>query len=396
MVPTRHKKFFALPQSPQIYKQLLMIGGFKKYFQIAKCFRDEDLRSDRQPEITQLDIEMSFVDHLTIKKLVENMLFDLFWKFFQIKLPLPFIKLKYDEAIAKYGSDKPDLRFANEIIDFNPYLKDQTTCHIGLFIEENFSKEDKALLTKFANDNHIKVVHYISIQNNRVVNWDTKLEHLKPLLTEKFLHAHKFHHGTLIYIFDPHKNEAYNAMGLIRNHLFNILKNLDPKDFKFCWITDWPLFEYSKEEKRFVASHHPFTSPTSEFLDNFEKHPTTARSLQYDLVLNGFEIAGGSIRNSSKAIQNRMFKFLGLTDSEIERKFGFLLNAFNYGVPPHGGIALGLERMIAKMLNTNSIRDVIAFPKNSSGNDNLFGTPSVLHESELKELHLKYIDQKDV
>ncbi|BAC44079.1 aspartate--tRNA ligase [Malacoplasma penetrans] len=399
LVPTRSKKFFALPQSPQIYKQLLMVSGMDRYFQIARCFRDEDLRADRQPEFTQIDIETSFLSDLEIQSIVQEMFIYVFKEFFNIKLKTPFTRMSYSDAIEYYGSDKPDIRFENKIMNLTNYFKD-TNFKIfksiyesknrisAVFVEDNIVKQDIKKLEKLAQDNKAKGLAYLYIENGKMSSGSIA-NVIESEIIEKICKDNKLSNGTLFFVADKYEI-TQQALGAIRKEFVNISKKIKMnEEFAFLWVVDWPLFEYSEEEKRYVSAHHPFTMPTAETLDTFDKDPANAKAIAYDLVLNGFEIGGGSLRIYNSELQTRMFKFLGLNDSQVKEKFGFIINAFKYGVPPHGGIAFGIERILMIMLNTNSIRDVIAFPKNSSGVDLLFETPSDVSNESLKELGIK-------
>lgn len=401
LVPTRTNKFYALPQSPQIYKQLLMVSGFNKYFQIARCFRDEDLRIDRQPEFSQIDIEMSFVKAIDIQNLIENMFVHLFKEFFNINLSTPFLRMKYSDAMEYYGCDKPDLRFDNKIMNLTNYFE-KTNFKIfkniydtnkrigGLFIEDIISKNDIKLLEKLAQDNKAKGLAYLFIKN-KTIDSGSIANVVEKEIIEKIISDYDLEDGTLFFVADEFEVTA-KALGAIRKEFINISKKIKlNSEYAFVWIVDWPLFEYSEKDNRYVAAHHPFTSPSESTIKTFDTNPSDAKGESYDIVLNGFEIGGGSIRIHDQNVQNRMFSFLGLSEQEIKNKFGFLINAFNYGVPPHGGIALGIERILMLMLKTNSIRDVIAFPKNSSGADLLFESPSVVSNESLEELGIKMV-----
>lgn len=399
LVPTRSQKFFALPQSPQIYKQLLMVSGFNAYFQIARCFRDEDLRADRQPEFTQLDIETSFCSATQIQTMIENMMFHVFKKFFNIELTIPFKRMNFDDAYELYGCDKPDLRFDNPIMNLTNYFA-STNFKIfkniydakdrigGIFLEDIISKNEIKNLEKLAQDNKAKGLAYIVV-NNKKPESGSIINVIEKDILQKIIDDNKFENGVLFFVADK-KDVVLKALGAIRKEFINISDKVKIKErFSFVWIVNWPLFEYSEQDNRFVAAHHPFTSPTEATIDTFDKDPANAKGESYDIVLNGYEIGGGSIRIHDQSVQKRMFSFLGLTEKEIDEKFGFLVKAFSYGVPPHGGIALGIERLLMLMFDTNSIRDVIAFPKNSSGVDLLFDTPSNVSDESLKELKIK-------
>ncbi len=399
LVPTRSKKFFALPQSPQIYKQLLMIGGMNRYFQIVRCFRDEDLRADRQPEFTQLDVETSFLDAVQIQTIIEELLVYIFKEFLNINLKTPFLRMKYSDAMENYGSDKPDLRFENKIMNLTPYFQntkfkifkniyDSKKRIGGLFLQDLISKNEIKKLEKVANDNKSKGLAYLFIKNKKIESGSIASVIEKEII-EKICNDNNLIEGTLFFIADD-SEITLQALGAVRKEFLNVSNKIVIKqDFAFLWVVDWPLFEYSETENRYVSAHHPFTMPQKEWVNNFEKNPKETLAEAYDIVLNGYEIGGGSIRIYDTDLQTRIFKFLGLSEKEINDKFGFIINAFSYGVPPHGGIALGLERLLMIMLKTNNIRDVIAFPKSSSGTDLLFETPSDVSDKSLKELGIK-------
>lgn len=398
LVPTRSNpnSFYALPQSPQIYKQLLMVAGFLKYFQVARCFRDEDLRADRQPEFTQLDIEMSFVDETTIMQNIEKMLWSMMKEVFDITIKIPFKTISYIDAVNNYGSDKPDLRFDLKLNDGNEYFK-SSACKIFssnlkknnvikyIIIDEIIDKKEIEVLRKLAKDNKAFDLIFLALKNNEVSGSIKNI--IEHDIVRDIFSRHNISNGTIFIVADKLKI-VNQALGSVRNELGSFLKLKDPKDFKFCWITDWPLYEYSEEEKKNVAAHHPFTSPTLDCMNSFDTDQISAKARAYDIVLNGYEIGGGSIRITSAEVQQRMFKAIGLERQEIEKKFGFMLEAFKYGVPPHGGIALGLDRLVMLLTNSESIRDVIAFPKNSHGNDLMMGSPGEVNKSSLDELHI--------
>lgn len=401
LVPTRTKRFFALPQSPQIYKQLLMVSGYDRYFQIARCFRDEDLRADRQPEFSQLDIETSFMNEKEIQTMIENMFVDLFKQFFNINLKVPFDRISYNDAMEFYGCDKPDMRFENKIMNVTSYFKNtnfkifksihDNNNRIGaIFLEDIISKNEIKSLEKLANDNKAKGLAYIVIKNGKLDSGSIS-NVIEKQIIENICNDFHLQDGTLFFVADK-KDIVLKALGAVRREFINVSKKIKiNSEYAFVWVVDWPLFEYSEEDKRYVAAHHPFTSPTEQTIDTFDKDPANAKGASYDIVLNGYEIGGGSIRIYDQNVQKRMFNFLGLSEQEVNEKFGFLLKAFSYGVPPHGGIALGIERLLMLMLNTNTIRDVIAFPKNSSGVDLLFDTPSDVNEESLKELGIELV-----
>ena len=399
LVPSRvHKgSFYALPQSPQIYKQLLMIAGLDRYFQVARCFRDEDLRSDRQPEFTQLDIEMSFIEEKDIQDLIENLMKYVFKKNLNIDIQTPFLRMDYDVAMNKYGSDKPDLRFGLELIDFTNYFQ---TSNFKLF--SNASSENKIIkgiicdkiiekseikkLDKFAKDMKAKELMWISYSNNEIEGSFAK--HIEKEIITKIFKDQNVESGTLLLIVDE-LDVVNSALGIVRSQLGSILGLKKPNEFSFLWVVNWPLYEYSDEEGRYLPAHHPFTQPQPEYHETFDVDFKNAKARAYDIVLNGFEIGGGSIRITTPEMQSKMFNAIGLTKEQIIAKFGFLIDAYNYGAPPHGGLALGLDRVIAIMLNQDNIKDCIAFPKNANAMDILFKTPCDVDEKVLDELGIK-------
>lgn len=399
LVPSRvHKgSFYALPQSPQIYKQLLMIAGLDRYFQVARCFRDEDLRSDRQPEFTQLDIEMSFIEEKDIQDLIENLMKYVFKKNLNIDIQTPFLRMDYDVAMNKYGSDKPDLRFGLELIEFTNYFQ---TSNFKLF--SNASSENKIIkgiicdkiiekseikkLDKFAKDMKAKELMWISYSNNEIEGSFAK--HIEKEIIAKIFKDQNVESGTLLLIIDE-LDVVNSALGIVRSQLGSILGLKKPNEFSFLWVVNWPLYEYSDEEGRYLPAHHPFTQPQPEYHETFDVDFKNAKARAYDIVLNGFEIGGGSIRITTPEMQSKMFNAIGLTKEQIIAKFGFLIDAYNYGAPPHGGLALGLDRVIAIMLNQDNIKDCIAFPKNANAMDILFKTPCDVDEKVLDELGIK-------
>lgn len=399
LVPSRISagKFYALPQSPQIYKQLLMVSGFDRYFQVAKCFRDEDLRSDRQPEFTQLDIEMSFTNELEIQTLIEKLCQDVFKKVMNIDLSIPFKRMDYGVAMNKYGSDKPDLRFGLELIDatnffknteFNLFKNEISNKHVikTIIIDKILTKKDVSELEKYARDMHAKGLAWLSYDGQNYQGSIANHVNLTTLID--FLKQHNKTIGTVLFIVDELKI-ANEALGLVRNILGDKLDLKKSNQFEFVWIVNWPLFEYDDKENKFLPAHHPFTQPQDDYHSNFDTNKSDALAKAYDIVLNGYELGGGSIRIIDPNMQTRMFKTIGLNEQEIRNKFGYLLDAFRYGVPPHGGIAIGIDRMISLMLGLTNIRDVIAFPKNAHAIDQMLKAPSNVNSQELLDLHLK-------
>lgn len=404
LVPSRNfmGKFYALPQSPQTYKQLLMVSGFDKYFQIVKCFRDEDLRKDRQPEFTQIDIEMSFVDEDDIIQVASNLTKTIFKQIKNIDIQLPIRRLSYEEAMTRYGSDKPDLRFDLKIqtiteifanTQFNAFKNDSDDARIACINVKDGQKITRNQvdhLIEFAKRTGAKGLAWFRYLNDEIVNGVAKF------LTEKERSELKeqlnLSEGDLCLIISDVFQVTYEVLGQIRLKLAEILNVIDKSQTSLVWIVDFPLLEFSVEENRFVARHHPFTSPAIDDLDKLENSPATVKARAYDLVLNGNELAGGSIRIYDSKIQQKMFNALGISKEEAEEKFGFLLNALKYGAPPHGGIAFGLDRFVMLLTGNESIRDVIAFPKTSSGISLMDNCPSEVSMEQLKELSLKTLD----
>jgi aspartyl-tRNA synthetase len=402
LVPSRvHPgNFFALPQSPQLFKQLLMVAGMEKYFQLAKCFRDEDLRADRQPEHTQIDMEMSFVSQEDIFALVEGLMTEVFRKTMSIELKTPFPRMTYKEAKDKYGSDKPDLRFGLALEDISPIvagtdfkvfaevLKNQgvvkAICAPGI---AGYSRKEIEDLTKLANEFGAKGLAWFKV--NAGVMESPIAKFFKPETLTKLQQTMGARDGDMILIVADAPKVVAESLGRLRMHLGEKLNLINKKEFNFSWVIDFPLFQYNAEEKRWESEHHPFTAPNYDDVQYFETDPGKMRSQSYDLVLNGTEIASGSIRIHRKEIQEQIFKTLGIGAEEAKEKFGFLLEAFEYGAPPHGGIAPGLDRLVTIMLGEDSIRQVIAFPKTQKAVDVMTDAPGQVSELQLRELHIK-------
>ncbi len=402
LVPSRVQpgKFYALPQSPQIFKQLLMVGGIERYYQIAKCFRDEDLRADRQPEFTQVDMEMSFVNQQDIMNMVEGLLREVF-KLVGYTTPDKLPVITYKEAMDKYGSDKPDTRFGLELFDIGDIIMEsdfeiiKDTLKKGGIVRAikipgiaNYSRKEIDDLTKLAVSFGAK-----ALANIIYLEDGTAKSPVFKFLTEEQARQIKERAGAkagdVIFFVADKPKVTYDVMGRFRLYFGNRLGLINSDAHALLWVVDFPMFEYSEEDNRYVSVHHPFTMPNMEDIDKMESDPANCRSIAYDIVYNGTELGGGSVRIHSSEIQKRVFKALGLSDEETQEKFGFMINAFKYGTPPHAGLALGLDRFAALLAKTSSIRDVIAFPKNSAAKCLMTDAPAKASEEQLRELHLK-------
>ncbi len=403
LVPSRvHPgSFYALPQSPQLYKQLLMLSGFDRYIQIAKCFRDEDLRADRQPEFTQIDLEMSFVDENDIMSMVEGFIASLFDKVLGVKVELPLKRMSWDEAMNRYGSDKPDLRFGFEICDLSEILKGSEFKVFGGAISEGGSVRAinvKGGADKFSRKEIDKLTDFVKTYRAKGLAWSKWADEISSsfakFLTEdeiKAIYAKaEFEKGDLLLIVADSKNKVvFDSLGALRCEVAEKLGLRDKNNFKFLWVTDFPMFEYSEEDDRYVAMHHPFTAPREEDIQYLKSAPDKVYARAYDIVLNGTELGGGSVRIHRQDLQAKVFDALGLQPDEIEVKFGFLLEAFKYGAPPHAGLAFGLDRLVSLMLGLDAIRDVIAFPKVQNASELMTQCPSEVPEKSLDELGIK-------
>lgn len=399
LVPSRisNGKFYALPQSPQIFKQLLMVGGMEKYFQIARCFRDEDLRADRQPEFTQVDMEMSFVNEDDVMSVTEGLLARVFKETKGIDLKLPLRKMKYDDAIENYGSDKPDLRFGMPIINVSDIFK-ETEFSVFKNVLENkgiinvlvvkdsadkYSRKDLDKLTEFVKTYKVSGLAYLKI-NEEITGSIAKVvteEEIKSLKERLSLE----NNDLVLFVADNYKNTKA-ALGALRCKLGKDLDLYKDNDYALLWVVDFPSFEWSEEENRFMACHHPFTAPLDSDIDKLLTDKAHCYSKAYDIVINGYEAGGGSIRIHNQDVQQKMFEALELTEEQIRDKFGFFVDALKYGTPPHGGLALGLDRLSMIINNTDNIRDVIAFPKTTSASDLMCEAPNIVDEKQLKDL----------
>lgn len=402
LVPSRVNKgkFYALPQSPQLFKQLLMVGGIEKYFQIAKCFRDEDLRADRQPEFTQIDMEMSFASEEDVMSLSENLIKYVFKKVKNIDITLPLMKMKYNDAINYYGSDKPDLRFDMKIHDitsifnntsfevFKNVIKDNGVINAIVVknCADNFSRKKLDSLTLFVKNYKASGLAYLKY-NDDVTGSIAKVT--TDLEKDKIKQTLNVEDNDLVLIISGNYKIVKTSLGALRCKIAKELNLIDKNDYKLLWVTDFPSFEWSEEENRFVACHHPFTAPKDSDIDKLINDKANCYSKAYDMVINGYEAGGGSIRIHNQNVQKKMFEALELTDEQIKDKFGFFVDALKYGTPPHGGLAFGLDRLTMLLTNTENIRDVIAFPKTASANCLMSECPNVVDEKQLKDLDIK-------
>ena len=406
LVPSRlHKgKFYALPQSPQQYKQILMVSGYDRYFQIVKCFRDEDFRADRQPEFTQIDIEMSFIDEEDIRQIVEGLVTTVMNEVLGENLKLPFPIISYDEAMNRYGSDKPDIRFDLSLTDFSIYtersnLENLQTADVvkaiiipkadsfsrkvidelTLFVKEFSSQEKKIPITGLG---------WMKYSENDLVGGISKFFHTE--LKREMIKSLNISEGDLVLVAGGERETVLSTMGALRLDIAQRQQLINPEDFKPLWVSDYPLFDWDGDNDNWTFLHHPFTSPAQKDMKNFVNDPKNARSRAYDLVINGWEIAGGSIRNHDPLVQLQIFEILGISKEEARNKFGFLLDGLNFGAPPHGGIAFGFDRFVMILAGAEQIRDVIAFPKTTSALSLMDGSPSEVPENQIKELGIKF------
>lgn len=407
LVPSRVNlgHFYALPQSPQTFKQLLMVGGTDRYFQIAKCFRDEDLRADRQPEFTQIDLEMSFVNVDDVIEIQEGFMKRVFKELKGIDLETPFPRMTWDEAMNRYGSDKPDTRFGFELQDITELVKDcefkvftdaianggsvRAICITGGAPQYTRKKIDK--LTNDVKSYGAKGMVWMKVGDGEVSSSVNKF--FSPEQLKEIADALGGKRDDLILIISDKNKVVYDSLGFLRRHIAGEMGLLDDNQYNFLWVVDFPLFEYDEKEDRWSAMHHPFTSPKAEDAELLKTDPHACKANAYDIVLNGVELGGGSIRIHDQEMQENMFKALEMSDEEIEEKFGFLVEAFKYGAPPHGGLAYGLDRLIMLLTGEKSIREVIAFPKNQNAQCMVSEAPGVVDESQLKELGLVLLNK---
>ncbi len=404
LVPSRvqHGKFYALPQSPQTYKQILMVAGFDRYVQITKCFRDEDLRADRQPEFTQIDAEMSFVDEEDVQRIAEGMIARIFKDLKGIEIQLPLPRLTYKQAMEMYGSDKPDTRFEMKITTLNGLVegsgfkvfadnvaKGGTVAGIAVPGAASFTRNQMDNLVDYAKSLGVGGLAYMKWTEKGLESAIEKF--LGKELMEKIAAVMGAKQGDLLLFVSDSWLKTYSTLGALRLEMAKRLKLIDEGKWNLLWITEFPMFEFSEEEQRYVAMHHPFTSPILEDIHLLDTAPEKARSRAYDMVLNGNELGGGSIRIHDSALQSKVFSLLGIDKEDAEKRFGFLLNAFKYGAPPHGGIAFGLDRIVMLLTGSKSLRDVIAFPKTASAMSLMDEAPSEVDEKQLRELHIRVV-----
>ncbi|MGC9066504.1 MAG: aspartate--tRNA ligase [Candidatus Ratteibacteria bacterium] len=402
LVPSRLNpgSFYALPQSPQLFKQILMISGFDRYYQIARCFRDEDLRSDRQLEFTQVDVEMSFIEENDVMEMCERLMKYAIENTTNIKVEIPFPRLSYEEAINRFGTDKPDLRAGMEIIDLSELFAGSGSSILegilqsglvirGIVVEqgENVSIKDVDKINEFVKQKGGKGIGWIRFRENEIVSPLKKS--LKDETVGNLIKSLKIKTGSLLLFLGGEHQWVCETLGEIRLDLCKQLKLINEKSLNFLWVVDFPLFEYNNEEDRIQCVHHPFTSPRVQDLDILDSEPLKAKSRAYDLVLNGTEIGGGSIRIHNRLLQEKIFSILGMQPDEYNDRFGFLLDALSYGAPPHGGLAFGLDRLVMILRNEDSIRETIAFPKTQKGVCPLSGAPGIVNAKQLRDLYIR-------
>ena len=407
LVPSRINKgnFYALPQSPQILKQLLMVSGFEKYYQIAKCFRDEDLRADRQPEFTQVDVELSFVDEFDVMNVIEKLIAKVFKEIKQLEIKLPLKRMKYNDAIKNYGSDKPDLRYEMPIQEITSIFNNTSIEFLKKVIEEKgiinalvlknkadkYSRKEIDKLTDFVKTYKATGLAYIKVEDTLSGSIAKNLSEEEISTLKSQLNLEK---NDIVFIISGVYNIVKTSLGALRCKLAKDNQMINNKEYQMLFVTDFPVFEYSEQENRYVACHHPFTAPKDEDIDKLLTDKANCYAKAYDIVINGYEAGGGSIRIHNQDTQKIMFEALGFTDEEAKEKFGFLMEAFKYGTPPHGGFALGLDRLTMLLTETDNIRDVIAFPKTASASCLLTEAPNVVSEKQLEELGLQLKEEK--
>ncbi|MFV8826843.1 aspartate--tRNA ligase [Alkalihalobacterium sp. APHAB7] len=409
LVPSRvhHGEFYALPQSPQLFKQLLMVSGFERYYQIVRCFRDEDLRADRQPEFTQVDIETSFMDKEDLLAMMENMMAKIMKEIKGIEISTPFQRLTYDEAMNRFGSDKPDTRFGLELSELTDVMKNsQFKVFANAIANGGIVKglNVKGAATKLTRKEIDDLAHFVAIYGAKGLAWLKVEENELKGPIAKFLNeeevagmreAMNAEPGDLLFFAADKKQVVYDSLGALRLKFGKDLDLIDKSKFNFLWVVDFPLVEFDEDANRYVALHHPFTSPKTEDLHLLDTDPGRVRAEAYDLVLNGYELGGGSQRIYQRDVQEKMFTALGFSEEEAKEQFGFLLDAFEYGTPPHGGIALGLDRLVMLLAGRSNLRDTIAFPKTASASCLLTNAPSSVSEAQLRELNLSIVPKKE-
>lgn len=398
LVPSRVSQghFYALPQSPQITKQLLMNAGFDRYYQIVKCFRDEDLRGDRQPEFTQVDLETAFLDETEIQELTEGLIAKVMKETKEITVSLPFPRISYDDAMNRYGSDKPDTRFEMELVDITAIAKradfkvfTQASAIKAIVVKnlaDRYSRKDIDKLTEFAKQFGAKGLAWVKFSDQVFAGPIAKF---LPDIADDLTKALSLTENDLVLFVADDLDVANTTLGAIRSRIAKEQDLIAPDQYNFLWVVDWPMFEWSEEESRYMSAHHPFTLPTQDSAPELEGDLSKVRAVAYDIVLNGYELGGGSLRINQKELQERMFTALGFTKEAANEQFGFLLEAMNYGFPPHGGLALGLDRFVMLLAGKDNIREVIAFPKNNKATDPMTQAPSDVSDQQLEELNLK-------